>query len=586
MKDFNIFGKIRDELKDFFENKISIAGATVDGKKIKGYDFNQFERLQAIEYMDASVFLSTDKDSEGQQKFFINEASFYREVSSKNIDIDLKHFLFVPEEDQSEKGLIILRKKFRKWAKEQGLSTLLNDSVDRFPKYGTIVVKRVGKNIEIVPLITLRNQQDARSLAESSFVIEEHNGMTLSKMDKFPDWDLSDLDMEWDDEITVYERYGEVPLSFYKEYKGQSVKKGDEKKTIHVQCIVTFDKVKYASAGGAILFMEEADCPYLEVHYGRQDGRWLGIGEMEKQLENQYAFNMVFNMMKKGLSWSVKNIFQTQDDTVINNLVREVKDGDVLKIDSVDGIRRVDTQSRSNAEATNIYNLLEKNSDQRAFAFEAATGEGFNSGTPFRLGAIVGQSVQAYYSLKREKLGILWKNVIFDFMLPTFINQTEKEFVEGICDTEEGFEELRGAKIDWAVTQEIINKVLSGDDIDPVAIRAEVEQKLANKSRDYWKFTREEMKNLKYRFDLDITGESMDIPQKIETLTTLYTTLAQQGDPSSQQVLKRIMILAGEKMPKQVPQAQPMGTMGQSPKMETMMQGQAGETANQVGANL
>ena len=585
MQTFNIFGKVKEELKDFFEKDIEIAGAVVDGKKIKGYSYNQFKRLQAIEYIDASTFLTGDRDSEGQQKFFVNKASFYREVSSKNIDIDVKHFNFMPEEDESENGTIILRKKFRRWSKEQGLSEKINDSVDRFPKYGSVVGKKVGKEIEIVPLLSIRNQQDAKTLNEASYVIIEHNGMTYSKMSKFPNWNLKDLDMKWDDEITVYERYGEVPLSFYNEQKGLKYSKEDELKTIYTVTIITTEKSK-SKDGGTVLFIEETEEPFVEAHYSKQDGRWLGIGEMEKQIENQAGFNMIFNMMKKGLSWSVKNIFQIQDDTAINNLVREVKDGDVLKIDTPDGFKRVDTQNRATSDSVNMNNILEKISDQRAFAFEAATGEGFTSGTPFRLGAIVGQSVQAYYSLKREKLGLFWKNIILNFMIPSFFKETPKEFIECVADTEDGFETLRQLKIKRLVTDKILELALEDKPIDTTAIKMDVELALESKPRDYYKLTKKELENLKYRFDIDITGESIDTAQKIETLTTLYTVLAQKQDPASEEVLKRIMILTGEKMPRVSSQAiaQPTGQTGQVSGMEGMLQNQVGQVAsNQVG---
>lgn len=588
METFNIFGKVKEELKDFFEKDIKIASAVVDGKEIKGYSYNQFKRLQAIEYMDASTFLTGDRDTEGQQKFFINKASFYREVSSKNIDIDVKHFNFIPEEDESENGIIILRKKFRRWSKEQGLSEKINDSVDRFPKYGSVVGKKVGKEIEIVPLLSIRNQQDAKTLNEASYVIIEHNGMTYSKMAKFPNWNLKELDMKWDDEITAYERYGEVPLEFYKKTKGEQVSEGDDVKTIYVEAIIALDKT-ITKDGGAILFMEETSEPFVEAHYSKQDGRWLGIGEMEKQIENQAGFNMIFNMMKKGLSWSIKNIFQTQDDTSINNLVREVKDGDVLKIDTPDGFRRVDTQNRATSDSVNMNNILEKVSDQRAFAFEAATGEGFSSGTPFRLGAIVGQSVQAYYSLKREKLGLFWKNIILEFMIPSFIKETPKEFIESVADTEEGFETLRQFKINRLVSDKILETALADKPIDPVAIKMDVELALENKPRDYYKITKKEIENLKYRFDIDITGESIDIPQKIETLTTLYTVLAQKQDPAAQDVLKRIMILTGEKIPR-VSQATTQATTQATPQTGGMSgatpNSMSGMMQNQIGAQV
>jgi hypothetical protein len=573
MKTYNIFSETRKELKDFFEKKIKIASAVVGGKEIGGYEYSQWETIQNIEFVDNSKFLKGDLDSEGQQKYYINMASFRKEVASKNIDLDLKNFLFIPEEDQSEYGTIIVRKKFRKWAKDNLLSEKLNDSVDRFPKMGTVVCKRVGKEIEIVPLIKLRNEQGADSLKKAKYVIQEHTDMTLSDMEDMPDWDTSELEMKWDDKISVYERYAKVPLSTLKEYKGESSTEADEKKSVYCVAIIALDKVKGSKEAGSILFMEETECPFVEVHYAKQDGRWLGIGEIEKQFENQAARNMVFNMRKKALAWSVKNIFQTMDDTQVNNMVREVKDGDVLLTNTPGGFQRLDTGSRAGADFNGVDQSIEQNADQRSFTFEVSTGESLPSGTPFRLGAIIGQSANAYYGLKREKLGIFWKNVIYNFMLPTFYEESGKEFIEGVCDTDEGFETLRQAKREMIKTDIMINAIIKGVPIVPEAIDLIVDLELQKKSTDYYKMTKDEVKALKYRFDIDVTGESVDVPKKIETLTNLYTALIQTGDiDTAREVLKKILVLTGEKMPRQIPQ------MGQ-PAL-------AGQQAGQIGGQL
>jgi hypothetical protein len=60
----------------------------------------------------------------------------------------------------------------------------------------------------------------------------------------------------------------------------------------------------------------------------------------------------------------------------------------------------------------------------------------------------------------------------------------------------------------------------------------------------------------------------------METLTTLYTSMVQTGNPNAESVLKRILALTGEKMPLQAGIQSPMGQMA-SP----MQQAQGGATA-------
>jgi ABC-type ATPase with predicted acetyltransferase domain len=131
-----------------------------------------------------------------------------------------------------------------------------------------------------------------------------------------------------------------------------------------------------------------------------------------------------------------------------------------------------------------------------------------------------------------------------------WIKDTDDEFIEGIFDTEEGFEELRQSKKDTLMANAVVSAVLSGQPVNIEAIKLDVDSRLARLKRDDYKMTKDELKNLKYRLDLDITGESIDIPKKVETLTTLYQSQLQMQDMEGAKVtLKRILSLTGEKMP-------------------------------------
>ena len=119
--------------------------------------------------------------------------------------------------------------------------------------------------------------------------------------------------------------------------------------------------------------------PYREAHWKRQDGRWLGIGEVENQFENQVSRNMLTNLRRKNLMWSAKKIFQSPDDTVARNLIKDVKNGDVLNIMPNGNITQIDMSTRAQGEFTAAENVWEQNSDQKSFTFEIATGKSMPS---------------------------------------------------------------------------------------------------------------------------------------------------------------------------------------------------------------
>lgn len=585
MKAFNIFAQVDKELKDYFEGKITIGGGNKKSKR-KPYEFSQYDTVEVIDYMSNSKFEMGDKDENGQQKFYINEVDFRREVASKNIDIDVKNFAFIPEEDQSEYGAIFLRKMFRKWAKQTNFGEMINNMVELFPKYGSLVVQKKGKGIEIVPLQKLRIKQDAKDLQTAQYVIVENEPMTLTDMEKFKGWDTSGLEGEWDTEYKVLTRYGRVPLSWYKEYTGGTYKKGDESKSIDVVTVIAPD-AESKDPEGKILFCEEiSERPFLEVHYGRQQGRWLGIGEVEKQFENQKIRNMVFNLRKQAVAWSAKKIFQTQDDTEVNSLVREVKDGDVLKVSTANGIMRLDTTDRALADFNSIDTLVTENANQRAFTFEVATGEQLKSNTPFRLGALQNEEVNKYFAGKRERLGLFLSNIVRDFEIPQFEKDLDDEGTLAVFKNDEEFDKLRNQKKKVLKNRKIVSNVLAGNfNFDASKIEQDVEGELADKEMDTYEFTKEDIKNLKYTVAIEVTGESVDIPQQMETLTTLYQSMVQVQDPRAEDVLKRIMSLANMKLPSKPQQMPNMQQPAQQPQLQGNIPTQM-EEGSQAVANV
>lgn len=565
MINFNIFSQVATELDAYFNKKIKIGGGSKTSKR-KPYEFSQYDTIEVVDYYTNSKFELGDKDSTGQQKFFLNEVAFRADVASKNIDFDVKHFTFIPEEDQAEYGAIFLRKMFRKWAKQYNFGEMLNNMVENFPKYGSIVVQRKGKEVEEINLQKLRVQQDAKDLATADYVILDNGFMTITDMEEYKDWDVSGIEGNWDTKYQVLTRYGRVPLAWYKDYKGESYSKGDEKKTIDVMAVIAPD-AESKDPDGKVLFCEEIDeRPFLECHYARQHGRWLGIGEVEKQFENQKIRNMVFNLRKQAVAWSAKNIFQTQDDIVINSLVREVKDGDILKISTPNGVTRVDTTNRASGDFNSIDTLVTDNANQRSFTFEVATGEQLKSNTPFRLGALQSEETNKYFSGKRERLGLLLTQIVTDFKIPQFEKELDDEITLAVFANDEEFDKLREAKKNVLKGQSAVNKILADDfeGINEETLNGEIDGALANKEMDTYTITKDEIKNLKYTVAVETTGESIDIPQKMETLVTLYQSMVQAQDPRAETVLKKIMALAGEKLPAKpaMPNMQGMGQGG------------------------
>lgn len=584
MNNFNIFGQLYQDLQDFDQTKVFIAGSeeNSDISKLKGtnpgYEFSQKETLNLIELYYNSKFESGPIDSEGQRKVFLNISKFKSDVAAKQVDIDVKDFVFVPEETGSEWGAYFLTRKFRQWARKNYFGKLINEIVTDYPKYGTAVLKSVGDELQRVPLKTLRVKQDAKDLQCAEYVIEEHQDMQLYEMEEYG-WDTNGLDLEWNDKITVYERYGRVPLSFYKEFNGEKSSPEDSKKSIDVMAILAPTEVnpKESKFGGAILFLEKIKArPYREAHWNKIDGRWLGVGEIELQFENQVFRNMIVNLRRKGLNWSSRKLFQSPDTEISKNLVRDVRDGEVLKIMPNGNISQINTSTQSLAEFQAATQDIDENSNQKSFTFEVATGEQMQSGTPFRLGVMLSNAVNAHFALKRENLGLFFEEVVYELLFPVFKKKNRKADVMLIPSDEEGVNSLKEEVKKTHIWNNFKEQLLSGILPDVEKIKEEVNKTVDERKFLSFDFPENFWETLKVSTALVITGESVNIEKRIETMTNLYNAMVQAGDMErANRVLGKIISATGENMdmlagtkPMQQQMTNPMEAMAQAPQAQ------------------
>jgi len=581
---FNIYAQLNKEIQEYNTTSVKLA-STNDSN---GFEFSQKDTLNVIEMYHNSKFETGSIDSEGQRKFFLNIVRFRQEVAEKQTDIDVKDFLFVPEVDTDEYGAFFLTKKFREWAKKEDFGKVINELNHDYSKFGTCVAKIVGNTIEKVPLLTLKNQQDAKDLQTAKFVIQEHKDMTLDEIEAYKDWDIEEMNIGWNDKVTVFERYGRVPLKWFKKQKDLPIEDGDENKSIDTMAIILLnkdEKKKYKDEGN-LLFVEKIDVrPFREAHWSRVDGRWLGVGEVEKNFENQIFRNMVSNMRRRGLLWASKKIFQSTDTEVARNLVKNVKDGEVLKIMPNGQISQVNMTTQGLNEYEAAAREIDDNADKTSFTFEVATGESMPSGTPFRLGVIMANSVNAYYSLKRENLGMLMEDIVYDLLLPLFKKQNKKEHLLSFTADAEGIERLKKDITRVHVRDNVIENILNEKEVNLDLITNQITEKM-NRDTEWVTVPDNYYDDLAVTVTLVTTGENLNVEKRIETLTNLYTSLAQKGDPRADKILTKIMSLTGENLDSLVGLEAPVQQQqGQPTQGMQMPQGATGGEMNQLTAN-
>lgn len=563
---YNIFAKLKEEITDFDENGFYITGEPTTAYRspsasrraeMGGYYYSQRDTLESIDLACASKYKKGLRDAEGQRKTFLNIVNFYRDVMKMKININVANYIFEPRFREATWPVWLMDRIFKVWAAgDNAEKCMYDDEIDSYAHdiatYGTVVVKRLTDYTERVPLRTLRNTPSAKTLnhaAKTGGYVLIENDFHYNEMADYPDWHIDGLNKT--KSYVVYERYALVPKKLvenqaWKEVTQVEIDKDDD--MVLVMAILMpngkFEKSGKDRAGGRILYMEEIDdIPLEECHAEKVDGRWLGKGEVEKQLENQISRNLNANLRRRGLLWAVKRIYQSTDDEVQKNLVYEAKDGEVLHVRPNGQIQKVDTSSNHSGEFSVDDEATKENSREISFAFEVATGESMPSGTPFRLGLVLDRAVASHFSLVRDTFSNFLKRTFFEQLIPIFQKEYTKEHEMQFPIGASEVEALKESMLIWHTNQRVFDLVVKGKPVVPAAVRMEVEEEMNRNLYLFVKMPKGFYKNARAYMKLNIND---DIGPDLQTLTTIWQALNAAGDKRAENVMRQILAKQGK----------------------------------------
>ena len=285
------------------------------------------------------------------------------------------------------------------------------------------------------------------------------------------------------------------------------------------------------------------DFPYRENHRRKIHGRWFGIGKVEELFDPQIRMNELQNIKGKGLYIRALALFQGRDPIIARNLLEDLLNGEYMRVDSE--ITPIQMPNSPLAEFAQEENRWDKNIQERSFTFESETGESMPSGTPFRLGALLSAKSGGFFNLQREDIGLFLVDIFYEVMIPLFKKDKRKKHTLMLPLDGKGMEEKLNDIVEWLLQEEIkAGKVPDSLELRRTAIREKIVKR---------KFLPVEVPDSYYdsvepNIKLIITDEQMDYSKKLETLTNLFTAVAQDPTRPPEQkdaLLKGIMSLAG-----------------------------------------
>lgn len=533
----NIVDQVKKNIEDF-NTPIYIAGHSPDEKDREkdttGYKYLQRKMLRAIDFVYASKFTNKSK----KNRVYINKSKFRVLVAEKFIDMNVSHFNFIPDSGEDVNLVFYFYRRFMKFAREHYFGKLLNKVRKDYVKYGTAVIKRVGEKIERTKLHSIMISQDAESMQDAidsgGYVIETHR-LPGWRIKYFKDWVIEDeKKLNLFSKYTVYEQH-----AMYRE--SDILEDGDEDE-------VTLGVAFVCEDLGGVLFKEkEEKLPYSEVHWDKEDGRWLGVSIIEDNLDNQKAGNMIENYRLRHLMWASKKIFQRLGDSAYKDMALEMKDGQLIEFDDKGGLAsQLNVSNQHTAEFTAATNSWDDNSNKKAFTFETATGESLKSGTPFRSAVLMSNTVVQHFDLKRQDFGLFWKEAVMEQVIPIFEKDSLEETL-ALGANESGIDFIKEAIQKANYNSRILDFIASGQDFDSEQVKKEIDEQMI-KSPYYYTEFKKLVQNPKYHLELDLTRESRDTDTEMDSLQNVYQRIIEKdpADPRAENLLNYMFALVGK----------------------------------------
>lgn len=540
-------------------------------------NYSQHKLVRRIVLFETHTYPTGKFDSQGNYKYWFDIQSPRIDSEVKNIDFDTRNVEVYTPSKLDDTANIIVNLSLTEWMRTKGQSEEINSAIEEGSGWGNIIWKKIRGSYE---RLDLRNtyviNQAAKTLKDSA-VIEYHPSTQTDIRAMSSKWKYTDEvlqkcgantykrdDSSLEEETTtpqysIYERNGEVSLVDLKKQRQIMGYEGAEAPTEE-------DKGKYvlakviaagtANSHGAvkiryIMFADEiTKLPYKEYHRGRYKGKWFREGIYEITFDIQVRANEIGNQIARGLEWASKKILYSPDKLVIQNALTDLKNGDLLRTSQ---LAALDVRMEGFDQLVAEWNRLMQMADDLTNSREIVDGQS-SPGQPFRLGALLNANANKLYDFIREKLAIPFSEIFGEWIVPELVNDLKAQDVLRLTGDPEVLARFYELVVeDWYVK----NLIAIGPHSPDVAamIKAKKMEELKQNKKVFVKEFKKFFEEYKPRVAVVITGENVDLQEKLQTLGTF---ISMEADPVRRSYLiEKAMRLKGidvASLPRSTPQ--------------------------------
>lgn len=515
---------IREYLERFYQS-IDMPG---------GYQFSHVDTLKQIDNYWNSHFMDGDTDGRGRLKPFYNIVKPAVNVARKFVDLDTKNFTLVHEMTEQYWDVWLMTHDFRTWMKETKWANTINEVVDDYPKYGHVFMKKSGDNKwRKLNIQNLRFEPSSQNFSTDVWFMELQE-MSKSEI-KGMKWNGQDLQtvlnspekkfivyavLEKNDEGT-WNRSFRTEL-FTKTVNGQQVRSSESqlsKGNDYNPSLILHEDV-----------VADINDLYREVKWEDVPGRRLGCGYVEELFMNQMAENEAEYLERLALHFKALQVWITADSTFKGrNLLSDMESGDVLE-----STKQFNVLPKDNADVI-AFNATRgrwaQNTKDKTFTADVTRGENLPSGTPLGVANMSVAMIVSFYEKKQQKLGLFFKDIVLDEVLPSFKTAAKKSH-EVLISNAEGVEKFIEFYAEKLVDRKAFeyamgrgNGFFPSEDVRKQEVQ-KIIQSLKGKRGQGIIVPDNTYQDVATKLDLVITGEQLDVAAVTKDLMTIFQALA------------------------------------------------------------
>lgn len=516
--------QIENEIQTYLTGTVTIS---------EDNEYSQPKLVRRISLFENHIYPSGKFDSQGNYKFWFDIQTPRANAEVKNIDFDTKDILVYSPRRIDELPNIVVNLKLKEYLRETGQAGEINSAIEEGSAWGNIVWKKVRGTYERADL---RNfyviNQTAETLNESPAIERHQMSQTdLRRMDgkwyfikeviKECKTDSYSSTIETQSQETtmpyyeIYERNGEVCLYDLKEYRNENPEEADKEKYVLAKVIASGIK----SEGGSlqikyILFANKiTKMPYKEYHRGRYKGRWWREGIIELLFDLQVRANQIGNQLAQGLEWSSKTIFASADKLIYQNILSDLKNGDIIKSQS---LQQVQVRMEGFDQLVNDWNRVLQLANDICNSHEVVQSITPASGTPLGTTQLLNSNANKLFDFLREKLAIPLSEIFEEWIVPELVNDLKAEEILRLTGDSRMLERLNQLIVDdWYLK----NLPILGRHTNEVkeALKEAKMEELRERPQILMERLKDLFEDFKPSVSVVITGENSTLPERLET---------------------------------------------------------------------